>query len=301
MMIHFFKLIRFKNLIIIAFCQILLKYSFLNKSGIALQLSTSLFLLLLSSLLFIAAAGYVINDIYDLESDKINKPQAVIIGAKISEATAVKIYILFNVIGLVLAYYLSYAINHLNYALLFLGLAFGLLKYSQSWKTIFILKNISVAFLVSLSILILGFYDIFPTINHFNVTGQYLVLNFIIVYFIFSFLTNLIREVVKDIEDVIGDEKQKTRTLISVYGIKKTKLIVGFLNSILILLIISFTYQSFRFKVLPLSYMIGFVLIPAVLNFVFLIKAKTKKDFENSSRLLKLLIIFGIASIALIF
>ncbi len=301
MMIHFFKLIRFKNLIIIAFCQIIFKYSFLNKSGIALQLSTSHFLLLLSSLLFIAAAGYIINDIYDLESDKINKPQAVIIGSKISETSALKIYFLFNVMGLVLAYYLSYAINHLNYALLFLGLAFGLLKYSQSWKTIFILKNISVAFLVSSSILILGFYDVFPSTNHDNASNQYLVLNCIIVYFIFSFLTNLIREIVKDIEDVIGDEKRKTRTLISVYGIKKTKLIIGFLNAILIFLIAYFTYQYFRFKVLPFSYMMGFVLIPSVLNLAFLTKAKTKKDFENSSRLLKLLMIFGIASIALIF
>ncbi|NDK18941.1 MAG: UbiA family prenyltransferase, partial [Zetaproteobacteria bacterium] len=133
---YFFKLIRFKNLIIIAFSQILFKYFFLNKSGIALQLTTPLFLLLLFALLFIAAAGYVINDIYDLESDKINKTHAVIIGTKISERTAMKVYIVFNIIGLGLAYYLSFAINHLNYALLFLALAFGLLKYSQSWKNI---------------------------------------------------------------------------------------------------------------------------------------------------------------------
>ncbi|PIX07168.1 MAG: prenyltransferase [Flavobacteriales bacterium CG_4_8_14_3_um_filter_35_10] len=297
---YFFKLIRFKNLIIIAFSQILFKYFFLNKSGIALQLTTPLFLLLLFALLFIAAAGYVINDIYDLESDKINKTHAVIIGTKISERTAMKVYIVFNIIGLGLAYYLSFAINHLNYALLFLALAFGLLKYSQSWKNILILKNVLVAFLVSLSILILGFYDSFPTMNPANAVSQMRVFNIIIAYFVFAFLINLIREIVKDIEDLKGDEKRKTRTIISVYGLKTTKRIVSFLNAILILLTAYFTYLYFALKIISLLYMIGFVLVPAILNLILLLMATEQKHFKNSTQLLKILMLFGIGSIVLI-
>ena len=297
---YFFKLIRFKNLIIIAFSQILFKYFFLNKSGIALQLTTPLFLLLLFALLFIAAAGYVINDIYDLESDKINKTHAVIIGTKISERTAMKVYIVFNIIGLSLAYYLSFAINHLNYALLFLALAFGLLKYSQSWKNILILKNVLVAFLVSLSILILGFYDSFPTMNPANAVSQMRVFNIIIAYFVFAFLINLIREIVKDIEDLKGDEKRKTRTIISVYGLKTTKRIVSFLNAILILLTAYFTYLYFALKIISLLYMIGFVLVPAILNLILLLMATEQKHFKNSTQLLKILMLFGIGSIVLI-
>jgi len=297
---YFFKLIRFKNLIIIAFSQILFKYFFLNKSGIALQLTTPLFLLLLFALLFIAAAGYVINDIYDLESDKINKTHAVIIGTKISERTAMKVYIVFNIIGLGLAYYLSFAINHLNYALLFLALAFGLLKYSQSWKNILILKNVLVAFLVSLSILILGFYDSFPTMNPANAVSQMRVFNIIIAYFVFAFLINLIREIVKDIEDLKGDEKRKTRTIISVYGLKITKRIVSFLNAILILLTAYFTYLYFALKIISLLYMIGFVLVPAILNLILLLMATEQKHFKNSTQLLKILMLFGIGSIVLI-
>ncbi|NCP20623.1 MAG: prenyltransferase [Flavobacteriales bacterium CG_4_9_14_0_2_um_filter_35_242] len=297
---YFFKLIRFKNLIIIAFSQILFKYFFLNKSGIALQLTTPLFLLLLFALLFIAAAGYVINDIYDLESDKINKTHAVIIGTKISERTAMKVYIVFNIIGLGLAYYLSFAINHLNYALLFLALAFGLLKYSQSWKNILILKNVLVAFLVSLSILILGFYDSFPTMNPANAVSQMRVFNIIIAYFVFAFLINLIREIVKDIEDLKGDEKRKTRTIISVYGLKTTKRIVSFLNAILILLTAYFTYLYFALKIISLLYMIGFVFVPAILNLILLLMATEQKHFKNSTQLLKILMLFGIGSIVLI-
>ncbi|OIO11378.1 MAG: hypothetical protein AUJ53_05125 [Flavobacteriaceae bacterium CG1_02_35_72] len=284
----------------IAFSQILFKYFFLNKSGIALQLTTPLFLLLLFALLFIAAAGYVINDIYDLESDKINKTHAVIIGTKISERTAMKVYIVFNIIGLGLAYYLSFAINHLNYALLFLALAFGLLKYSQSWKNILILKNVLVAFLVSLSILILGFYDSFPTMNPANAVSQMRVFNIIIAYFVFAFLINLIREIVKDIEDLKGDEKRKTRTIISVYGLKTTKRIVSFLNAILILLTAYFTYLYFALKIISLLYMIGFVFVPAILNLILLLMATEQKHFKNSTQLLKILMLFGIGSIVLI-
>jgi len=211
-----------------------------------------------------------------------------------------KVYIVFNIIGLGLAYYLSFAINHLNYALLFLALAFGLLKYSQSWKNILILKNVLVAFLVSLSILILGFYDSFPTMNPANAVSQMRVFNIIIAYFVFAFLINLIREIVKDIEDLKGDEKRKTRTIISVYGLKITKRIVSFLNAILILLTAYFTYLYFALKIISLLYMIGFVLVPAILNLILLLMATEQKHFKNSTQLLKILMLFGIGSIVLI-
>jgi len=199
-----------------------------------------------------------------------------------------------------LAYYLSFAINHLNYALLFLALAFGLLKYSQSWKNILILKNVLVAFLVSLSILILGFYDSFPTMNPANAVSQMRVFNIIIAYFVFAFLINLIREIVKDIEDLKGDEKRKTRTIISVYGLKTTKRIVSFLNAILILLTAYFTYLYFALKIISLLYMIGFVFVPAILNLILLLMATEQKHFKNSTQLLKILMLFGIGSIVLI-
>jgi len=296
----FFKLIRVKNLAIIAFCQILFKYFFINKSGVDVQLTHFYFFILLFALLFIAAAGYIINDIYDLESDKINKPKDVIIGKHITEKLVMKFYILFNFIGLGLATYLSYKINHLNFGLLFLFLAFGLLKYSQSWKKIFLLKNIIVAFLVSLSVLILGIYDVYAPINTSNAVQQFSILSIIFDYFLFAFIVNLIREIIKDIEDEIGDKKRHTKSLISVIGLQKTRAVLIILNSLLVLAITYYAMAYFRFKNLAFVYMISLVFLPSLIYYIFFIKAKTLSNYTSLTRLLKLIMIFGIGSIAVI-
>ncbi len=294
------KLIRIKNLGIIAFCQIIFKYFFFNRSGAMLQLNDFHFFLLLFALLFIAAAGYIINDIYDLESDKINKPKAVIIGSEISEILAMRLYILFNFTGLGLAYYLSYSIGHLNYSLLFLILAFGLLKYSQSWKNIFILKNVLVAFLVSLSILILGIYDVYSAINMSNAVQQFTILSIVFDYFLFSFLTNLIREIIKDIEDMKGDKERNTKSFTAVIGLKKTRYLVIFLNSLLIVAIAYYAVVYFKFSPLAFLYMFALVFLPCLIYFILFIKAKTIKNYKNMTRILKLIMIFGIASIGIL-
>lgn len=299
-MLHFFKLIRFKNLFIIAFCQIIFKYLFLNQSGADLTLSNLYFILFLTATLLIAAAGYIINDIYDLESDKINKPNQVIINTFISEKSAFTIYIILNIIGLILAYFVSYKIDHLNYGLIFLVVAFGLLKYAQNLKSVFIINNLIIAFMVSLSVLTLGIYDIIPSTNPSNTLQQLTAFSIVLDYTFFALLVNFIREIVKDIEDVNGDKKRQIKTFISVCGIKKTKIIIGILNGILIVSIIYYTYNYFSFKVLPLIYMIILVIIPAVLNFILLIKATNQKDFKNSTQLLKIIMIFGVGSIAII-
>jgi 4-hydroxybenzoate polyprenyltransferase len=199
-----------------------------------------------------------------------------------------------------LATFLSYKINHLNFGLLFLFLAFGLLKYSQSWKKIFILKNVIVAFLVSLSILILGIYDVYAPINISNASQQLAILSIIFDYFLFAFLVNLIREIIKDIEDEIGDKKRQTKSLISALGLQKTRAVLIFLNSLLIIAIIYYTLVYFRFKNLAFVYMISLVFLPSLIYYIFFIKAKTLRNYTSLTRLLKLIMIFGIGSIAVI-
>lgn len=300
MILALLKLIRYKNLGILAFSQILFKYFFLNRYNNNAKLSTPLFLVLLFSFLFLAAAGYIINDIYDLEADKVNKPNKVIIGNKISEKFALRLYILFNTIGLVLAYYLSYTINHPIYAILFLGTAFCLLKYAQSWKNIYIIKNIIVAFITSLSILILGLYDIILEINNQNIINSFVLFKIILYYSLFSFLTNYIREIIKDIEDVDGDKKRNTQSLVNKIGLSSTKNFIFILNGLLILFLTYFIFNYFINYYLALIYIIIFILIPTIIYAIKFIKAKTKNNFHKSTILLKWIMIFGILSIIFI-
>lgn len=300
MIVPFLKLIRFKNLLIIAATQLLLKYSFLNGSGIDLSLSNFNFLMLLIATVSIAAAGYIINDVYDVASDKINKPKAVIINKFISEKRAVVFFVFFNAVGLFLSSFIAYKIGHLSYGLIYLFMAFSLLQYAQSWKNLLFVKNILVSFLVALSVLLVGIYDILPATNAFNAQTQSIVFSIVLDYTFFAFLVNLIREIIKDIEDVDGDKKRNVKSIILVFGLKKTKLLLYLLNSLLIAAIIYYTLTFFSFSNISLIYMFSLVAFPSIVNFVLLIKAKEKKDFKKISQLLKLIMLFGLGSIALI-
>jgi len=114
-MIHFLNLIRWKNLVMIALVQILIKYAlllpFYESHGVIITLSPWAFFLLVVATLCIAAGGYVINDIYDIETDKVNKPERVIVNKFISEKVALRLFIILNVIGVGLGYYLSNGIG----------------------------------------------------------------------------------------------------------------------------------------------------------------------------------------------
>ncbi len=98
-MIHFFKLIRWKNLIMIALVQYLVKYAlllpFFESHGVVTTLKPLGFTILVLATIFIAAGGYIINDIYDIEIDKVNKPNKVIVGKAISEKNALTLFIIY--------------------------------------------------------------------------------------------------------------------------------------------------------------------------------------------------------------
>ena len=114
-MIHFFKLLRWKNLLLLILTQILVKYALLEplrqNYSISLALSTIDFIYLIIATVFIAAAGYIINDIEDVVADKINKPDSIIIGKFISEKTATYLFITLNLFGVIFGYLLSLSIE----------------------------------------------------------------------------------------------------------------------------------------------------------------------------------------------
>ena len=117
---NFLILIRYKNLIIIALTHSLIKFFLINPYISSPALSIISFIIFLFSLLTIVAGGYVINDIYDIENDIINKPETRVIGLKIKKETALKSYFILSLLGLFSSIYLSYLINKLWYCLIFI-------------------------------------------------------------------------------------------------------------------------------------------------------------------------------------
>ncbi|MFH6967352.1 geranylgeranylglycerol-phosphate geranylgeranyltransferase [Flavobacterium sp. FlaQc-28] len=298
----YLKLIRYKNLLMLAFMQVLFRYAFLKQQDIPLALSDWQYGLLILSTVLLAAAGYVINNIYDVATDTINKPNDVVVGKGISETAAYNIYIGLNISGVAIGFLLSNIILRPSFASLFILIAALLYFYATTLKQIMILGNFVVAALLSVSVLIIGIFDLFPAVNSENQAQMASLFSILIDYALFAFMINFIREIVKDIEDVNGDYNQGMNTLPIAIGISRAaKIALGcaIIPFILSLLYIN-TYFVQNHLYIVTFYAFAFVLAPLLYFIVKVFSAKSKKDFQHLSTVLKFILFFGILSILII-
>lgn len=282
--------------------QVLFRYAFLKQQNIPLALSDLQYGLLVLSTVLLAAAGYVINNIYDVATDTINKPQDVVIGKGISETLGYNIYIALNITGVAIGFYLSNVILRPGFATIFILIASMLYFYSTTLRQIMILGNVVVALTLALSVIIIGVFDIFPATNSENQAQMASLFSILIDYALFAFMINFIREIVKDIEDVNGDYNQGMNTLPIAIGISRAaKIALGFaiIPFILCLLYIN-TYFLQNNLIFATLYAFAFVLAPLLYFIVKIFSAKTPKDFHHLSTVLKLILFFGILSILII-
>lgn len=287
----------------LAFMQLLFRYAFLKQQNIPLALNDWQYGLLVLSTVLLAAAGYVINSIYDIAADTINKPEAVIINKGISETAAYNIYIGLNITGVAIGFLLSNIILRPSFASLFILIASLLYFYATTLRQIMILGNFVVAVLLSLSILIIGVFDVFPAINPENQAQMASLFSILTDYALFAFMISFLLEMIKDIEDVNGDYNQGANTLPIAIGISRTaKIAIGFaiIPFLLSLLYINKYFVQNNLYIVTF-YAFTFVLAPLLYFIVKIFTAKSKKDFHHLSTVLKLILFFGILSILIIF
>jgi len=286
----------------LALMQLIFRYGFLKLQKIDLALADWQYGLLVLSTVLIAAAGYVINDIFDQETDKENKPDKVIVGKSISESKAYNIYAVLNISGVAIGFYLSNVIMRPNFAAIFVLIAATLYIYATSLKQMMILGNIVVALLLSTSVIIIGIFDIFPATNSANQGVMASMFSILLDYAIFAFMINLLREIVKDLEDFDGDFKQGMSTLAIVLGIPKTSKLVFALSFIpvITLLIYINNYLVSNNLIAATIYSFIFVLAPMLYFSIKIWTAQSKSDFQKLSKVLKWILFFGILSILFI-
>lgn len=286
----------------LAFMQVLFRYAFLKQQDVPLALADWQYGLLVLSTVLLAAAGYVINNIYDVATDTINKPQDVVIGKGISETRAYNIYIGLNVTGVALGFYLSNVIMRPMFSSLFIFIASFLYFYATNLKQIMILGNFVVALLLSISVLIIGVFDLFPATTTENQAQMASLFSILVDYALFAFMINFVREIVKDIEDMDGDYNQGMNTLpIAIGKSRATKIALGFAIIPFILSLLYINKYFFENNLLIVTfYTFVFVLAPLLYFIVKIFSAKTKKDFHHLSTILKLILFFGILSILVI-
>lgn len=277
---HALRLSRVKNLIIIIFTQYLAAiFLVLGMGSYLLVLQDLKFFSLVGSTVVIAASGYFINDYYDIKIDLINKPNKVIIGKNVKRRPVLVAHLILNTIGIALGIWVSIWIGCLNFICAFL-----LWFYSNQLKKLPFVGNFVVALMTSSTLLSLVLYYRSHEI-------------LLYMYASFAFGITLIREIIKDIEDMQGDAMYGGLTLPITIGLRKTKFIIYCLLTILVGVIASFLlllknqilFGYFTLLLIPLSI------------FVFRIaKADTKSNFSNLSSYSKWLILAGVLSMVLI-
>src|SRR5690606_22267989 len=270
----------------IACAQLLIKYAFLEPYGAITSLNGLELLLLISATLFIAAAGNIINDINDVETDTINKPNKVIIDKSVSEKTAYNLFIALNVVGVGIGYYLSNAVGRSGFFSLFVIVSVLLYVYSTYLKQLFLIGNLVISALVALSIVIVGVFELIPHITEQNQTIQLIYFKTILNYALFAFLLNFIREIAKDAEDIEGDTNLGMRTLPIVIGKKKTSVVLLGLSLIPLISIGLYVTNTLYKNQMAVIYFLVFSIAPLIYLCIKVISSETKKDYAHIGNLL---------------
>lgn len=292
----------------LAFMQVLFRYTYLKAatyntltpSNDYLSLTHFQFALLVLSTVCIAAAGYVINNIIDQDNDEITKPKDRIVGKSISESLAYNLYVILNIIGVGIGFYLSNIVGKKGLFTVFIFTAALLYVYSTFLKRIVIVSNLVVAFILSFSIILLGIFDLFPATYDGNIVQMKKAFGVLFDYAVFAFIINWIREIVKDIEDTDGDYASGIQTLPILLGKTRTAKLVSIIIIIPILLLLYYINKNLLDYTYVFLYGLLFIVGPLLYCMIKLWSAKTKSEFKQISLVLKLVLFFGILSIAVI-
>jgi 4-hydroxybenzoate polyprenyltransferase len=304
-MIAFLKLIRIQNLLIIAFTQYAVRWCIvypiikLNSTYYTLQLSEINFFLLVLSTVMIAAAGYIINDYFDVRIDKVNKPERMVIDKGVKRRVAMGAHTVINVLALLIAFYVSYSISSWRLTLIHFICAGGLWFYSTTFKRQFFVGNLVIALFTALVPIIAVVYDMIPIYRAYLPIEESLsfrsVWEYTLALSFFAFLTTILREMIKDIEDVDGDAEFGCKTMPIVLGIRTTKnsaIFIAFLT------IICLVYVEIQFLKMGDTVSLIYFIVALQLPLLFLIyKIKTaqeKKQFRFAGNFSKFIMLMGI-------
>jgi 4-hydroxybenzoate polyprenyltransferase len=262
----------------IACCQLLVQVCLLQPEvPVWKVLWNERFGLLLLATMCVAGAGYIINDYYDVKIDAINKPQRLVVGRGINRRQAILAHLSLSGIGLVIGYVLSWSVM-----LIMAGAILLLWGYSAQFKKMLLVGNVVTAFLTSAMLLVVA-------VNNGAASKA------IWAYAVFAFVISLIREIIKDMEDVKGDASFECRTLPIVAGIPATKLVLYFLLLLFYpTVVIAILYR--RHDLFFGLHMVVLVLVPAFVMLRNIRRADRKRDFGRLSSWCKNIMLMGMLS-----
>ena len=297
------QLIRWKNLLIIFLTQ-LLAWAFVILPCSPGILGPINFLCFALSTVLIAAAGYIINDYFDIRIDTINRPYKVVLEKIIPRKQAIIAHTVFNAIALVLAGYVAAQAHHYEWLLLQAGCTLLLWFYSTHFKKRYMSGNIVVSLLAALTILTLVLYapvlhnlfalPVFPMAHSLSSMPVWV----LVVYAYFAFMLTWMREIVKDMEDYKGDDAEGCMTMPIKKGLSYCVTFIRVLMALAVipLVIAVLALSSKGYYILP-GYISTLLIVPLCAWAFFIGKDFTTAHYHRASRMLKAIMVLGICSL----
>ena len=258
--------------------------------------------LLIVSVVGIAAGGYVINDYFDVKIDRINRPDNLVVTRIISRDAAMNLFYGLTAVGVIAGTVVAWWAH--SWTLLFTYIVIpGLLWfYSASYKRMFLVGNLVVAFASAIVPLLVAIANA-DYLHHLyqNALAYSPIVGELYVwtggFAAFAFLLTWVREIVKDIEDIEGDREMECRTLPIVWGDKVAKIIATILLVVIATLIVYMLFAvlpfSHEWKSLPTRYVVFGLIVPILCSIVLLWAANSRTEYHRVQTIIKFAMFMG--------
>lgn len=313
---NYLNLVRYKNLLFLSVLCLMMNYAVaepvIATMGIPAEsvLPASLFWLLTLAVVFIAAGGYVINDYFDTRIDLLNHPDSIIVGREVTKRVAGIVHHVVTAVGLALGLIVSYMVHSLTLGLIFLLVPGLLWFYSASYKRVFVLGNVVVALLAGcvpyvFAVAHTAYLSLDENLGElvYQTPLPQAVYYVLMGFAVFAALLTLVREIIKDAQDVYGDRELECHTIPVVLGDVKTKFVIVGLIVVSVLLAVYAAYSlvpaypllgdpAYVMSVALRFVVIG-VVVPLVVTAVLVVRAKSPVDYAPASSMAKFTMVLG--------
>ena len=274
----------------------------LREAGFGEQLPWYVTLLLMCAAMLIGAGGYVINDYFDVKIDRINRPDEVVVTRSVSKPAAMRLSIALSGTGIACGIAAAVLLRSLTLGILFVIIPGLLWFYSSSYKRLFLIGNLIIALLAGLTPLIVAMANVAQLELLYASILPYMSLPHDLYcwlggFGLFAFLLTWIREIVKDLQDQMGDRELECHSMPIVWGEKWTKVFVTGLIVLTIAIIGHLWYHVLPFPIswssLSTRYIVFGIVTPLICALCLLWAAKIPSDYKSCQQIVKLAMVFG--------
>lgn len=304
LLVAFLRLVRALNLVFIAFTQLLFLYCVVipifHQAGMPLIIPVSQLALLVIASVLIAAGGYIINDYFDLNIDQVNKPGRLVVEKIIRRRWAIVWHLVLSVLGVLLSTWVAWKTRVWWLAPANMCCVIALWFYSTTFKRKLLSGNIIISLLTAWTVMVVGFivhYRVIKTPELAGVVQASKIMRITFLYAGFAFIISLVREVIKDMEDMVGDAKYGCRTMPIVWGVNVSKVFAATWLIVLIaaLVVVQAYVLTFNWWWSTL-YCVPLIIIPLIYILRKLYTAQSSNDFHRLSGWVKGVMLTGIVS-----